>query len=118
MKLSIVICVLSLILFGTQTEHQNEYRQENDMEKIMMLAKVKSTDDELIVEVIRSEYTFGIHVVLTFEQTRFEDSFGREISLSEIKTGDILEIYYNGQVMMSYPPKIVAHRIVLHSSSI
>ena len=80
---------------------------------IKMTAEVLSVGEELSVEVIFSEYTFGVHTVLLSPDTEYLEKCGRKISLEDIKVGDRVEIFYNGQVMMSYPPKIVARKIIL-----
>ena len=77
-----------------------------------MTAKVTELGEKIAVEVIESEYTFGIHWVIT-TASKYYDAEGNEISRSDIKVGDTVEILYSGQVMMSYPPQIVAARITV-----
>ena len=79
---------------------------------VTMTARVTAFNERLEVEVIESEYTFGVHWVIT-DSAQFFDSSGKEISASDIKLGDVVKIYYSGQVMLSYPPQIVAAKIVL-----
>lgn len=80
--------------------------------KVKMTAGVLSVCDRLCVEVLESEYTSGVHVVITPADTVYLDGHGNEISRDEIKVGDLVEIFYNGQVMLSYPPQIVARKII------
>lgn len=80
--------------------------------KVKMTAVILSVGDGLSVEVTDSEYTFGVHTVIVGEATKYVDSCGKKISYEDLKVGDRVEIFYNGQVMMSYPPKIVARKIV------
>ena len=79
---------------------------------VKMTATVTAIDDRIEVEVLESEYTAGPHWVITTEETVFEKN-GRKITRDGISVGDTVEIYYNGQVMLSFPPQIVAHRIVV-----
>ncbi len=78
-----------------------------------MTAKVTEVFDKIAVDVIESEYTSGIHWVNTAKATEYFDKNGNAISRSDIKVGDTVEILYSGQVMMSYPPQIVAAQITV-----
>ncbi len=79
---------------------------------VTMTATVTAIGEKLEVEVTDSEYTFGTHWVIT-DVTRFYDKRGSEISKNDITVGDSVKIYYNGQVMLSYPPQIVAAKIII-----
>ena len=81
-------------------------------EEFVLKAVVKSITDsgQIEVEVIESDYAFGIYYVHTRDAV-FLDKDGRKISVSDIRAGDRIEITYGGQVMMSYPPQIVACKI-------
>ncbi len=80
--------------------------------KVKMTAEILSVGEEIYVRVLESEYTSGPHIVITGEATKYFGLDGEKISREELKVGDRVEIFYNGQVMMSYPPKIVARKIV------
>lgn len=79
---------------------------------VKMTARVVAVGEELRVEVIDSEYTFGVHILIIGESTQCHDAGGEKISPEDLRVGDIVEVFYNGQVMMSYPPKIVARKII------
>lgn len=79
---------------------------------VAMKARVNALGDRLEVEVIESPYTFGVHWVIT-DSAKVYDASGNEISISDIAVGDTLEILYSGQVMLSYPPQIVAAKITV-----
>ena len=85
-------------------------RREN--EGVVMLARISAVGEKIEVEVLESEYTSGPHWIITHEKTVYESSRGKKLDREDIKVGDTVEIYYNGQVMLSYPPQIVAHRII------
>ncbi len=82
---------------------------EENMNTVKMTAKINSITDRLEVEVIEGEYgASGIYWVLFNADTVFLDKNGNKTTLLYIKEGDTVEISYGGQVMMSYPPQIVA----------
>jgi hypothetical protein len=79
----------------------------------VLMGRVTAVSDLLEIEVIDSDYAFGIYWVLVFPQTLLCDSDGNTITLSDIKEGDIVEVTYSGQTMMSFPPQIAAQKIIL-----
>ncbi|MBQ2793748.1 MAG: DUF3221 domain-containing protein [Clostridia bacterium] len=87
-------------------------QKKNGENVVKMLSTVTAVGEKIEVEVIESEYAFGPYWVITDENTVFERG-GRKIKRSDISAGDTVEIYYSGQVMLSYPPQIVAHRITV-----
>ena len=83
-----------------------------DSEEFKLLAEVRGVDEKIEVEVIRSQYASGTYLMITSDKTKISDSDGRKLTRADISVGDILEITYGGEVMLSYPPQTVAHRIV------
>lgn len=77
-----------------------------------MIATVENLSNPFQVNVIEAEFAYGVHWLVTSEDTVYEDTDGNRLSKSALKIGDTVKIYYNGQVMMSYPPQIVARKIV------
>ena len=105
--LALVIAILTLLLAGCQGVDATPITGDFNLKAI-----VKNTDDSkrIEVEVIESDYAYGIYIVHT-KNAAFIDAEGNAIKLSDIKVGDTVEINYGGQVMMSYPPQIVALKI-------
>ena len=105
--LALVIAILTLLLAGCQGVDATPITGDFNLKAI-----VKNTDDSkrIEVEVIESDYAYGIYIVHT-ENAAFIDADGNAIKRSDIKVGDTVEINYGGQVMMSYPPQIVALKI-------
>ena len=105
--LAIALAMLMLMTVGCQST-------DNDpiTENFHLKAIVKSNDggDRLEVEVIESDYAFGIYIVHT-SNAAFINAEGEAISPTDIQVGDTVEITYSGQVMMSYPPQIVAMKV-------
>ena len=102
-----VICLIMIIsglgALSSCGGSQNEFT---------MTAEVRGIDEKIEVEVIRAEYATGPYLIITSDKTKFTDSDGGKITRADISVGDTIEIIYGGQVMMSYPPQIVAHEIV------
>ena len=80
---------------------------------VSMIARIDKLDEKLEVTVLESEYTFGTHWVITPNATEYYGKDGSAITRAELKVGDIVEIFYSGQVMLSFPPQIVAARITV-----
>ena len=78
---------------------------------VVMTAVVQNVADKITVDVTESEYTSGVHLVLTSGNTEYYDENGKKVTRDAIKVGDTVVIYYSGQVMLSYPPQISAIRI-------
>ena len=79
---------------------------------VTMTATVIAVDGGMLrVDVVESEYTYGEHVVHVSDATPILAANGSLIALSDISVGDTVEITYGGQVMLSYPPQIVAKKI-------
>lgn len=107
----IVFCIIlimsSFVLFSCKGE---------DMDNVKMIAIIQGIDDKIQIDVLESEYTFGVHLVITGEQTKYFDESGNQVTRNDLKIGDTIEIIYGGQVMMSYPPQIVALKISKYNS--
>ena len=100
---------------NTDESDENNMNSQNDTSRpgdsVKMTAVIKEIDDKIAVDVTESEYTSGVHLVITAPSTEYFDKNGNNISRSDLNVGDTVEILYGGQVMMSYPPQIVAARI-------
>ncbi len=78
----------------------------------VLKAIVKAINSEHIeVEVIESDYAFGIYWILTSNETKYYNENGSLVGRGSIKIGDTIEITYSGQTMLSYPPQVVAYSI-------
>ena len=101
-----------LLILGTMLISCNDNGGEELGSDFKLRGTVTSVGDRIEVDVIESEYAFGIYSVIIANQTVFKSASGKSISKDDIKVGDTVDIYYGGQVMMSYPPQIVAAKIV------
>ena len=111
-KKILILALMSMLLFATGCPKYEE-NFEPQGETFVLKAVVNSITDKLEVEVIESDYAFGVYWVLISDSTKYENSEGASISLSDIQPGDTVERTYGGQVMMSYPPQIVAQKVTL-----
>ncbi len=106
------LCVFVLILCQLFLVGCDQTNGMNN-EKFVLKAEVLSVNEKIEVNVIDSDYAFGVYHVITSNETQFFDSDGNVIDKSSVKINDVIEITYGGQVMMSYPPQIVASKIVI-----
>lgn len=78
-----------------------------------MTAKITAIGERIEVEVIEAPNgNTGPFWVITGEATAYRDQDGKAIRRQDLSVGDTVEIRYGGQVMMSYPPQIVAASII------
>ena len=106
---------------GTKTDTTNE---ENgglvnsniklEGSEVVFRGKVTKIDKhEIQMEIVDSEIAFGTYRVLIQSTTPYFDANGNEITKSDLKIDDVIEVVFAGQVMQSYPPQISAKRIYL-----
>ena len=111
----ILLAALSLSLFSCKLDI-DQAKDDNDElpgSDFKMTAIITELGEKITVDVIKSEYTSGIHLVITSDKTDFRGKDGSPIKRSDLKVGDTVEILYSGQVMMSLPPQIVAAKITV-----
>ena len=117
--IKIAVLVLSLSLLFSCTDNTGGQSGGDDGESgttnqsFVLKAIVGTVGEKIEVEVIESDYAFGIYHVITSDSTDFIGKDGSAITKSDLKSGDTVEITYNGQTMLSLPPQIVAHKIVV-----
>lgn len=122
-RLSLVFLLIFTLVIPLISCQKNEedtiptMSQENTNEAasptVQMEATVTKAGAPLTVEVNKSQYTFGTHIVHLSENTHIQNASGQPISTESIRVGDRLTILYSGQVMLSYPPQIVALSITV-----
>lgn len=113
-----LLLALSLSLVSRKNENAVSALKPNTDDEpaspsVEMEGTVTETGERLMVKVTKSKYTSGPHIVLINDGTVITDANGNSLSLKDIKVGDRLKILYSGQVMLSYPPQIVALHIVV-----
>ena len=94
---------------GNETDGASD--EEGAQTEFVMKAMVTAIEYRVVVDVIEAPYTSGVHWVITNDDTKFIGLDGRAITRGDLAVGDVVEITYSGQVMMSYPPQIVAQSI-------
>lgn len=111
MKRLLKICMIALSLFCLCATSSCAANNEQPEGGFALKARVVSVGELIEVEVYDSDYAFGVYWVITAPLTTYKGADGAEIPRSDIKVGDKVEITYGGQVMQSFPPKIVARDI-------
>ena len=107
----IVVALALLALGGCENTDLLPNREKDEDDGYRMVAEIIAVGDKLEVEVIEGEYgASGIYLVNVGEATLYR-SEGGSITKDDLSAGDKIEIIYSGQVMMSYPPQIVAKQI-------
>ncbi|MBQ3016683.1 MAG: hypothetical protein IJD79_07890 [Clostridia bacterium] len=115
-----ILMIISLSLLVGCTGNKDEGKSDTSNGTLTDSAayyKIKATvnsvsSDELEVTATEdSEGSFGVYRILTSAETKYEGRDGKAITLSDINEGDIILISYNGQVMRSLPPQVVAIKI-------
>ena len=91
----------------------NDASNEVKAEFVLKSIVKKIENDRLVVEIIESDYAFGVYHILTFDTTKYYNKNGSQITRQGIMVGDTVEITYSGQTMLSYPPQVVAYQIRL-----
>ena len=82
-----------------------------------MTAKITAISHVIEVEILDDQYNQGVMWVNHSNATAFYDQNGKKISASQLKVGDVIEISYSGQVMLSYPAQISAIKIKVKESN-
>lgn len=111
---ALLLLACLLVSCGGDADESEDALTEN-ASVAMTATVVRVMDDgKLEVDVIEGDYGVdGIYWVIVSEKTKINGEDGAPVALSELKEGDLVEILYGGQVMMSYPPQIVAGSITL-----
>ena len=109
-KLIILLLSISALLgcdvLGDRGENK-DYGNE-----VKMIAEIVYIGEKIEVNVIEGDYgASGIYWVITGDETPIVNEDGTPAK--PLKAGDKIEIIYGGQVMMSYPPQIVAKKIIV-----
>ena len=77
-----------------------------------MTATITAIGDRIEVNVTEGPYgAEGPYWVIAGDKTAYFDESGNKIKRGALAVGDTVEITYGGQVMMSYPPQVVASAI-------
>lgn len=125
MKKIIALAVLALMLFaiGCQPQGGDEIQnareaieEKNDKGEFVFKGQVGSNTESkyISMEIVDSQVAFGVYHVLVNDATEYFYSDGKSASKGDIKTGDIIEVVFSGQVMQSMPPQIAAQKIYIH----
>ncbi len=112
--LTVCLCLSLFLLFTSCSAGDDEDTTAGTGEGFTMTATVRAVGEKLEVEVTEGPYgASGPYWVNTPESTLYFNKEGKKIARGDLRPGDTVEIVYGGQVMMSYPPQIVASRVTV-----
>ena len=104
-KLIIVLTILiSIFTLGGCKKMENS--------KVYMEARILEVNETLLVSVTKSDYAFGDYI-LHIGNCKIYNNDGKQISKDELSVGNNIKVEYSGQVMLSIPPQVVAHKIAI-----
>ncbi len=107
---SLIIIIITAFLF-TGCKNVNNCNGNNSSTKIVMTAKILEINQTILVEVIKSEYAYGNYILIVNDSTCYYATGGGKINKSNLQVGNIIDVEYSGQVMLSIPPQVVARSI-------
>ena len=111
-KLGLLALLLILPMLFACGETEKGENEEPMSDGFKMTALVTALGEKIEVNVTESEYATGPFWIITSSETVFLGGNGDKISKDDLKVGDSISIIYNGQMMMSYPPQVVALKII------
>ena len=114
--LALIILAVMLFAVGCQpAENNNGIEEKNAKGEYVFKGEVTSVSEKkyIVIEIIDSEIAFGTYHVLIGDTTLFFHADDSTAERDDIKVGDIIEVAFSGQVMMSYPPQIYAQKIYI-----
>ena len=109
---NLINLVLALVLLCGCTDPDLSGDKDRNADSPKMVAEIIAIGDKIEVEVIEGDYgASGVYWINYSSSTTISSSGGGTLKLGDLSVGDKVEIIYNGQVMMSYPPQVVAKKI-------
>ena len=88
-------------------------QNEQNNADITMVAEILEISDTILVDVKESDIAFGVYTLIPAESVKYFSCDGSKIAKNDLKVGDLIEVKYSGQVMLSIPPQVVAYSITV-----
>ena len=107
------ICMMTACTTPASTETPDAEADGGVRGGFFLKGEIRAINENIEIEVIESDYAFGLYWVSVSDDTVYETKDGAVADKTILSVGDIVEVEYGGQVMMSYPPRIVAAKIRL-----
>lgn len=105
--ISVILVAASVLLMfscgGTDPDVTNEYKLRGVVELVAR--------DYIEIRITEAQYASGTYRVLINKATKIYGKDGKSASAASIRLEDTVTVTYNGQVMRSMPPQVVATRI-------
>ncbi len=118
MKNSLLILFIILLLW-TVTSCENPFTDDSQSENqppnnsAIITGTVTNVNSRIEMIADETEITSGPYSVIINENTDFYFADGSAANFADVESGQKVEITFNGQVMLSYPAQIVAHKVVI-----
>ncbi len=116
MRKTALIIFLALVLLtfcSCENEKNGEDSSTLPPSEYTLVGTVTAKSTRIELNADETEIMSGPYSVIINDQTEFCYANGASATLDSVEIGDRVEITYNGQVMLSYPAQIVAHRVVI-----
>lgn len=109
---NLINLVLALILLCGCMDFGLRSDQDQNSNSPRMVAEIIAIGDKIEVEVIEGDYgANGVYWINYSSTTTIVSKDGGKLKLGDLSVGNRIEVIYNGQVALSYPPQIVAKKI-------
>ena len=114
---TIILIATALLLFScapTESDTSTPNTEGGNGEGYKLIGTVTGiTHRSFDILITDTQDAYGTYRILLDKSTEIRTKDGKVISKEAIKASDTVEITYNGQVMRSIPPQVVALKIVV-----
>ena len=108
---AIILVAVALLLFSCAP---TENSPDDQPAEYKLRGVVENLANKYVdIRITEAQYATGTYRILLDDTTKIYDKSGKSVSASAIQKGDSLEVTYNGQVMRSIPPQVVALKITI-----
>ena len=108
----LLFLALSLMLTACTADGEDSDNAEDMENMIKMSGTVLSIGDAVEINVTSDPYNSGIFYLIVDSNTKITAN-GVTVGKGDIPIGSEIDVYYSGQVMLSYPPQIYAVSITV-----
>ena len=107
----LLFCSLSSCNLPTEGGSGNDSETPTDPATISGTVTAVNSRIEMLAD--ETEIASGPYSVIITDTTDFYFANGDKAAIDNVNIGQKVEITFNGQVMLSYPAQIVAHKVVI-----
>lgn len=107
----LLFCSLSSCNLPNGDDSGNENENPTDTATISGTVTAVTSRIEILAD--ETEISSGPYSVIITDDTDFYFANGAKAAIDDVDIGQKVEITFSGQVMLSYPAQIVAHKVVI-----